>query len=210
MQTMTAPAASAQETEHAVSLTRSEVLADIEAAEAAAHDDRYFGSEHKRIQRMKDPEAAQAARARVTAEACGNHPQTGEPYYTPEDFIRELKLRADHGFSEPKLGQKTWRSLRAVEVVPNMALRDEYLRQVERGETNAGTIAARIGEFRARGEEQIGDASRVERVLGLEPVKGSMRPDGVRNPSSLRLLVPADMAARLADALGMTYQDAGV
>lgn len=210
-------------------LTLSERLADAEQDVTDAEMERYFRSEAKRVQRLDDPEETRREKARLIAEACGRHPFPGEgPYYTAEQMDGELRLRERMCYAIPQTGPSALLDLYQVRQVPNLRVRDEFLRQYDEhtaaqedldpGERFDFTrdFAERIGEYRTakasrhngrRSAQRIrlGDATRVERLLGLE-----VTPTGEGRPPQLRLFLPAEMVARIADALDMTYQDAGV
>lgn len=191
-------------------LTAEEVREDAAAEAASRRYARHVAAECERTRSLPTADF-RAARAQLLSEACGEHPQTGEPYYTPEAFIAEMDLRAEMGYSTPQVGVATILGLRRVDLVPNMRLRDEFRRLFTEGAVSAQRVAFLIGETRnGPNGETVGDGTRLERLLGLETTANGVDAHGVPRPHNLRLFIPADMAARIADALGMSYQDAGV
>lgn len=188
-----------------------EELEDVEAAIESAETESYFRRETVRAARGRIPgEALDETQARLVSEAFGEHPVTGERYYAPEEVKRWLAHAAELGAARPSVGAHTLLKLYRREVVPNGLLRERFLELHELGKLTAVELAKRLGYVRkgspaSQRRSPVGDATRVERDLGLATVPGS---NG--RPPSLRLFIPYDLAVRLADLLEVSYHDCGV
>lgn len=149
-------------------------------------------------------------RCYLMAEACGQHPLTGRPYYRPADFLAEVERAVtEYGCAVPKIGPATVMKLARHELVPNMRIRARFEHLAEEEGLTSSTLAVAIGESRpaklADGEMvERGDSTRVERMLGLTHLSAH---GGVK---WLRLFVTYEQAIALADALGIDYHDLGV
>jgi hypothetical protein len=162
--------------------------------------------------RGDDPDQTLARRAYAVAEACGSHPLTSRPYYTPEDVVSWLKRAVEMGCALPRISPSMIVELFQHKIIPNARLRDRYL-ELKRdrkivpedkldgtpGQCSPADIAVAVGELN-RGK---GSGQQVERLLGLQS-----KSDGQRQ--CLRLFVPYETGVKFADALGLDYHDLGV
>jgi hypothetical protein len=136
--------------------------------------------------------------AGLVAEACGEDPRTGRPYYTRDDVLGWYARAVELGAGMPRLSRSTIRKLFRLEVVPNARLRETYEARVAGGATG---LLLRLA--RALGMET--DTTGVERLLGIKTVQG--RRGG---PPTLRLFVNYEQAVALSAPLGLDYHDLGV
>jgi hypothetical protein len=94
--------------------------------------------------------------------------------------------------------------LKKEDAVPVTPLREFYIREFNRGNVTPQLIAERLGMY-DRGRP---DETKVLRMLGLRPVQE--RSHGGSRVPRYKQLLSYQNAARLAEAMGMDYHEAGV
>lgn len=214
-------------------------LADLEAQMASAAHERWLTAQSEAIRKTAtDPDEARRMKAYLVSVACGK--SHGQALYSAHEVEAWLRRAEELGCAEPLIGPKVLVRLARIESVPNARLREAYLRLGTRataeevgfhgGSDPDGVVHARPackrtsrasspstsemggGEVYERTGSRIADQlgyrlDYLERVLGIQASTPSG--DGDDLPS-LRNFVPYEMAVRLADALGMTYHEAGL
>jgi hypothetical protein len=141
----------------------------------------------------------------LLADACGIDPTTGVPRHQPADVLGWIARAVDMGCERPGLGPTVIERVHRLMLVPNVRLRERYESLVADEELTARDLAMHIGATRAIGGGEVGDATRVERMLGVRATPGSR---GSR--PFLRLFVSYEQAVRLATSLGVPYHSIGV
>lgn len=141
----------------------------------------------------------------------------GARYYSPEDvlgwFARVPALEAaasdDIPVDPPVVGGRVLRHLFTRQLVPNAILRERFEELRASGQITSHELASRIGLTMQLNGQAVGDASAVERMLGVTPGTPETGVGG-RTYRSLRFFVTSDQAVALADALGLDYPTVGV
>jgi hypothetical protein len=174
---------------------------ELDAAAKALH--RAAAAVRRRHQ--GDERAMLLAYSALLADACGVDPTTGVLRYQPADVLGWIARAVDMGCERPGLGPTTIERVHRLTLVPNVRLRQRYEQLVADEELTARDLALHVGATREIGGDVVGDATRVERMLGVRTIPGSR---GSR--PFLRLFVSYDQAVRLATTLGVPYHLAGV
>lgn len=141
----------------------------------------------------------------------------GGRFFGPEDvlgwFARVPVLEAAAGdgipVDPPVVGGRVLRHLFTRRLVPNARLRERFEALRADGQITSHELASRIGLTMQLNGQTVGDASAVERMLGVAPGTPETGASG-RVYRSLRMFVAYDQAVALADALGLDYHDVGV
>lgn len=185
--------------------TISEELADAEAQVATVENERWLYDEAKAVPRRTfDLDERRRMKAQLISQACGLD-QHDAPLYPASDVEAWLRLPETDGYAAPNIGASLIVKLSRVEVVPNARVRARYLElkaEAASADPDDGSvqtpsaIASRLGMRN----------SELERALGVVP-----NPPGSGDSlPTLRLFLPYEVAVRVADALGMTYHEAGL
>lgn len=193
-------------------------LNDHEAAQESAEMVVYFEEMYLLADSLQG-EARRRALAQLVVEAMGDHPLTGEPYYHADDVAlwlwgAELSGHRAIVSADVLVGIYQRTTIPVAVFVEAFTPLQDRARAIGAavedstmgGEEEPGLSAGELGEFvgitrtsRATGEV-IGDSTVVQRTLGLRR----------RQEDSLALFTSYDRAVRFADALGLSYPDAGV
>jgi len=189
----------------------------LAAEDVAADDDLAFqlmlDAREREIRRIADRDRKRPlrerlrSRAELISQACGTHPLTGDPYYTPEDVLGWIQRNVEAGCAMPQLGAQTIIDLLRCRIVPNARLRERYTALRERGEVTSAEVALGIDAVRTREGQVKPDVGRVATLLGLRPTHSSKGKDYL---PQLRLFIPYETAVRFADALDIPYYEVGV
>lgn len=129
----------------------------------------------------------------------------GNPW-SPEDVAREFEHCYSIGGVPPDLirAPQYIRGLRSGKLVPNKPFRDTY----QAGKQSLNEIGTLCGWM--RNGKQVSDTSRVQRALGLKRTMPSVK-DGKRyERATVRLWIPSDDAALLAQAMGLVPVEVGI
>lgn len=133
----------------------------------------------------------------AAAEACGRHPVTDQPYYTPDDFMDWWSRSVNETGEVPaQIEASTIRALCRCEVVPNARLRAAVEREME---TEYLTLETIESKFRDEG-----DGNYLSRLLGMTATPDK---DG---GSFVRWKLEYETAAAIASVLRVFPQDLGI
>lgn len=162
-------------------------------------------AETVRRRHRNDPRGALHAYAELLSAACGVDPTTGARRHTTIDVLGWIARAVAMGCERPSIGPTAIDRVHRMLLVPNATLRGRFEILAANEELHARELAVRIGAIRRLEGGAVGDATRVERMLGIRPTPGSRG-----SKPFLRLFVSYEQAVLLASALGVPYHQLGV
>lgn len=145
---------------------------------------------------------------RLVSESFGTDPRSDERYFTPGEVLGWFARAVEMGAEPTVIAGRTVRHLFTRRAIPNAYLRERFEALQADGEMSAYQLAVRIGVTKKQNGRTVGDATAVERMLGI--TTRAEKDSKGREYQSLRLFVSCDQAEALADALGLTCHDIGI
>ncbi len=178
---------------------------DVEDAIADTEAERLMTEREREVEELCRGGLGDHERAEMVSYILGRDPFTSEPYYTTEEVLGWMDRAVSMG-GAGVFGQTfnvaLLKDLLRVRRVPNAKFRERFVHLRETEGLTPGALGEQMGLTKMGG---VGDATRVERRLGLKP-----ETQRYGKHRTVPMFIPYDLAVRFADALKLEYVEVGV